>query len=279
MSIALAERFENCPLCTTPAVQAESYKIAPCTAHPLYKPALPPTMRWLRCRECAHVFTETYWSDEGERVLFASTLPYQMPDTTQSEHLRNLWAPTVAAVAERLCETRSRERVFGAFGNDRARWLDVGFGNGALVMVADEFGFAASGVDVRSEPVERMHALGYAAICANFDRLDLPHTLAVLSMADALEHMRDPHAALDKARSMLDADGLLYISCPNSETSTWRLWEAANTNPYWGELEHYHNFSRASLFRLLDRHGFGVVHYGVSARYYSCMEITARKRA
>ena len=27
------------------------------------------------------------------------------------------------------------------------------------------------------------------------------------------------------------------------------------------------------------QHGFDVIHYGVSARYHSCMEITARKRA
>ena len=51
-----------------------------------------------------------------------------------------------------------------------------------------------------------------------------------------------------------------------------------NTNPYWGELEHYHNFSRDRLFALLDDSGFAVVDYDVSVRYYSCMEIIARKR-
>ncbi len=278
MTAPLAKRFERCPLCAAPVEQGEPYKVATCTAHPLYNPALPATLRWQRCGECGHIFTESYWSDAGERVLFASALPWQTPDTTQSERLRNLWAPTVTAVAERLCATRGRENVFGTIGDKRPRWLDVGFGNGALVMAADEFGFDATGIDVRSEPVERMQALGYAGICARFDKVELDGSVDVLSMADALEHMPDPHAALEKSRALLYGEGLLYISCPNSETSTWRLWEAAGTNPYWGELEHYHNFSRSSLLALLDRHGFGVVHYGVSARYYSCMEITARKR-
>lgn len=96
-------------------------------------------------------------------------------------------------------------------------------------------------------------------------------------MADVLEHMPEPRPALDKARSMLSPDGLVYVSCPNSEASTWRSWERTNTNPYWAEIEHYHNFSRTKLVELLDAHGFRVVDYYVSARYYSCMEVIARR--
>jgi 2-polyprenyl-3-methyl-5-hydroxy-6-metoxy-1,4-benzoquinol methylase len=273
------QRFIACPLCDTPVDSAEVYKVSDASSHPLYKPELPSLLRWLRCHGCDHVFTENYWNEEGERLLFSSALAYQLPDSSQSEYLRKLWAPVVRSIANRLSETRTRERVFGAGGGERPRWIDVGFGNGGLVMTADEFGFASIGVDVRAEAVQRLAALGYGAICARFEELEIDRSLAVLSMADALEHMPDPRAALRKAHAMLDADGLLYLSCPNSETSTWRLWDQTNTNPYWAELEHYHNFSRASMLALLDAHGFNVVNYDVSVRYYSCMEITARKRA
>jgi 2-polyprenyl-3-methyl-5-hydroxy-6-metoxy-1,4-benzoquinol methylase len=117
------------------------------------------------------------------------------------------------------------------------------------------------------------------AICSTFEDLTIVEPLAVLSMADVLEHMPAPRAALDKVRSMLAPDGLFYVSCPNSESSTWRLWEDANTNPYWAEIEHYHNFSRRKLIELLEEHGFRVIDYCVSARYYSCMEITARRHS
>lgn len=276
---ALSHRFELCPLCDAPVDSCESFKVADSSHHPLYKPQLPASMCWLRCSRCSHVFTQSYWSDEGERIVFSSSLPHQVPDTSQSEHVRNTWAPTVRHVAERLCETRTRADVFSARGHRRPQWLDVGFGNGGLVMTADEFGFAAIGADVRAEAVQRLQNLGYRAICAKFEQLQIDRPVSVLSMADVLEHMPAPRAALRKVHTMLEPDGLLYISCPNTETATWRLWELAGTNPYWGELEHYHNFSRDKLIELLDAHGFTVVDYGVSVRYYSCMEITARKRA
>jgi SAM-dependent methyltransferase len=269
--------FSLCPLCDAAVDSAEEFKVANASSHPSYKPELPAMMRWLRCRSCSHVFTESYRSEEGDRVLFSSTLPHQLPNATQSEYLRNLWAPTVHRVAERLSETRDRATVFGVQGVNQPRWADIGFGNGGLIMTAGEFGFAATGVDARAEPVERLKALGYAAICSAFENLAIEEPLSVLSMADVLEHMPAPRAAIDKVHALLEADGLFYLSCPNSETSTWRLWEEANTNPYWGELEHYHNFSRSKLLQLLNDHGFRVIDYFVSARYYSCMEIIARK--
>ena len=273
----LTRRFGHCPLCDAPTDSAEVFKVADASTHPSYKPELPATMRWLRCHSCGHVFTESYRSEHGDAVLYSSTLPHQLPDATQSEHFRNLWAPTVHRVAQRLSETRDLPAVFGAQAAKKPRWVDIGFGNGGLIMTAGEFGFAATGVDARAEPVARLQTLGYAAICSPFENLAIEAPVAVLSMADVLEHMPAPRPAIDKVHAMLEADGLFYLSCPNSETSTWRLWEEANTNPYWGELEHYHNFSRSKLLQLLNDHGFRVIDYYVSARYYSCMEIIARK--
>lgn len=275
----LMHRFTHCPLCDASADAAEVVKVADASSHPSYKPELPSTMRWLRCHRCEHVFTDGYRSELGDRVLFSSGLPHQLPDASQSEHQRNLWAPTVHRVARCLSETRRSVNFHVPNEADRPRWADIGFGSGGLVMTASEFGFHAVGVDTRPEAVKRLRELGYDAICSAFELLTIDEPLDVLSMADVLEHMPAPRAALDKVRSMLVPDGLFYVSCPNSETSTWRLWETTNTNPYWSELEHYHNFSRTELTELLDEHDLEVIDYYVSARYFSCMEITARRRS
>jgi hypothetical protein len=50
-------------------------------------------------------------------------------------------------------------------------------------------------------------------------------------------------------------------------------------NPYWGEIEHYHNFGRRRLYALLEEHGFEPARYGVSFRYRACMEVIARRSA
>lgn len=267
----LTLRFAKCPLCDAPVSSAKVVKTADVSRHPSYKPELPEVIRWLRCGACEHVFTEEHRTEAGDRILFSSVLPHQMPNASQSEHQRNVWAPTVRRVAGHLARSTAAE------GGRRPRWADIGFGGGGLVMTADEFGFEAIGVDARPEPVKGLQSLGYEAICSAFEDLSLDEPLDVLSMADVLEHIPAPRAALDKVRTMLTPNGLFYVSCPNSETSTWRLWEQSNTNPYWGEIEHYHNFSRTKLVALLAEHGLRVVDYYVSARYYSCMELVAQR--
>jgi protein O-GlcNAc transferase len=51
-----------------------------------------------------------------------------------------------------------------------------------------------------------------------------------------------------------------------------------NTEPYWGEMERYHNFSRTRLYALLQSHGFEPVRHGTSERYWVCMEVVAVKQ-
>jgi predicted SAM-dependent methyltransferase len=98
-------------------------------------------------------------------------------------------------------------------------------------------------------------------------------------MADVLEHMPFPRPALAHAHEIMNDGGLLFVSMPNSDSFLWRSLDAAERNPYWAEIEHYHNFGRRRLYRLLEQHGFVPRRYGVSYRYVACMEVIAQKAA
>jgi hypothetical protein len=99
----------------------------------------------------------------------------------------------------------------------------------------------------------------------------------VITMADVLEHMPYPRLGIRKARALIAADGsrdgVLFVSCPNMDSAAWRSMEP---NPYWWEVEHYHNFTRDSLYRLLREEGFAPDSYAVSRRYRAGMEVIAR---
>jgi predicted SAM-dependent methyltransferase len=97
-------------------------------------------------------------------------------------------------------------------------------------------------------------------------------------MADVLEHMPFPDKALQHVYKLLEVGGVLFISMPNMVSQLWRTMDQQNINPYWGEIEHYHNFGRGRLFSLLEDCGFQDCRYGVSKRYRACMEITALRR-
>ena len=95
---------------------------------------------------------------------------------------------------------------------------------------------------------------------------------------DVLEHIPDPKQVLRFLNKNMSKGGCLLLSMPNKQNILWKLLTLQSENPYFGELEHYHNFSRTSLYYLLESCGFTPVSYGVSERYRCCMEIVATKK-
>lgn len=251
--------FAACPLCADK--RFARLRTGDCSRHPLYRPVVAPVMTWMRCEGCGHVFTDGHFSPEVAAEIFQRTNPGQQPGA-QFEQNRMISARIVERVARHVSE---------------GTWLDVGFGNGSLLFTAQEWGYAPMGLDLRPSSVEALQRLGVEARCADLTTLDEPGRFAVISLADVLEHMPFPKEGLAAAHRLLRPDGVLFVSMPNYDCMAWRLLDAGNANPYWGELEHFHNFSRARLCAVLDEEGFEPLHYAVSERYRVCMEVTARR--
>jgi len=195
--------------------------------------------------------------------IFSSANPHQLPGSNPH--------------GSRAIAARMVERVIHYAGKTQGRWLDVGFGNGALLGTAEEYGFSVVGLDLRQQAVDLMRIDGIEAHVLEFDAYQPKTALSVISMADVLEHMPFPKIALQHAHRLLECDGLIFVSMPNSDCYAWRMLDRLNSNPYWGELEHYHNFGKQRLYSLLEQHGFSPISYGISERYYLCMEVIARK--
>lgn len=251
--------YASCPLCGCRS--SRSLGRFDCTAYPTYKAALPAWIHWLRCEGCAHVHTDGHFNAAALDLLLQDSHPGQEPGA-QAEWNRNLWSRLVTKVAAL---------------KPAGRWLDVGFGNGALLFAAAEWGYATLGLDLRPATVAGLCALGFEGHCRPLAEHQDPDGFDVLSLCDTLEHAPFPAAELDHARRLLKPDGLLVLSMPNMDCMAWRLLDAEGANPYWCELEHYHNFTRARLCALLEERGFEPVLYGVSDRYRLGMEVVARK--
>jgi 2-polyprenyl-3-methyl-5-hydroxy-6-metoxy-1,4-benzoquinol methylase len=272
--------YDACPLCGCEAItDLAAYD---CSSHPLYKPQLPREMRWCECYECKHVFTDGYFGPEALEALFSSTHDYQQPGH-EPEKGRMVWASIVERVTAlregRLLAPGAGTVAAWAVGQSLGRWLDVGFGNGALLCDAQEWGYEPLGIDLRRTSVEKLAALGVPARCVALEALDEPGAFSVISLADVLEHMPFPKRALEHARKLLDVDGLLFVAMPNMDMVSWRELDRARRNPFWIEIEHYHNFSRRRLHALLAEVGLSPVWYGVSHRYRCAMEVIARRTA
>lgn len=262
-AIAFPERvaYDACPLCG--ASDFELDRVADCSRHPSWKPPLSAKMTWNRCNSCEHGFVDGHFTPEA-RAILSDHVPAALRPGDNIEGNRKLSSLIVDKVLAR---------------KSGGRWLDVGFGNGSLLFTAEEYGFEVLGLDQRLQAVEELTALGVRARCTDLcDVADIP-LVDVVSMSDHLLSAPYPQDTLRAAYRALAPDGVLFLSVPNTETLLWNRWTAQNTNPYWAEIWHHHNFGRRRLFATLEDIGFDRLQYGVSARFRCGMEVLAQKPA
>lgn len=270
--MVLQEPYPACPLCDGPS---QLLGVADCTSHALWHDALPRTIDWMRCDRCTHVHTRHYWTQAGLAEVFRNAHPIQQANPgVGPDAKRATWSPVVERVS----------RLLGGYGQAMntsrpATWVDVGCGDGGLVMTAADFGFDAIGLDARAESVSRIRSLGGAAQQGDFMQVGFAAPPDVLSMMDVLEHMPYPARALARVAQLVRPGGVLVVSMPDMNCSSWRAMDAANVNPYWLEFEHHHNFSRKRLTALLQQSGFDVAGFAIPTRYKAQMELYAIPRA
>lgn len=251
--------YVGCPLCGASEVKATLK--ADCSRHPLFLPGIPPEICWLQCGACEHVYTDGYHSKEALRHILGGVNEHQTIGVDIEKH--------------RLVSARMVEKILPTVS--KGFWCDIGFGNAALLLTAQEYGFVPVGIDLRRDNVEALKGLGVEAHCVDLAEFRQPSRFAVVSMCDVLEHMPYPAESLRLVHALLDDHGVLLVSMPNMDSIFWAIADTLDTNPYWGELEHYHNFGKQQLYRLLRNTGFEPIRYGISERYRFCMEVVAKK--
>ena len=251
--------YEACPLCNSPDIAL--HKEADCTRHPSYDATLPPTISWCRCSSCDHVFTQGYFAPEADGPIFANAAPDQA--VGHEAEARRVGAARIVGHVARYKP-----------GGD---WLDIGFGDGSLLFTAQEWGFHAVGVDQQFGRAEAVKNFGYESYRTPVEKLDFPGRFSVVSMAGRLHCLPFPRTALDAVHRLLKPGGVLFVSMPNMGTMVWRLRDVGGNNPAWGDIEHYHNFTRDRLYALLQTHGFKPAAYTVGELGHSIMEVIAVK--
>lgn len=131
--------------------------------------------------------------------------------------------------------------------------LDIGGGNGYVSQK-----LAALGLDVALLEPGRTGALNAHrqrgldnVICATVEEAGLPPgSFGALGMFDVIEHVQDDHAFLADAASLLQPDGMLYLTVP---CYGW-LWSEADV-----EAGHFRRHTRQSLQALLGD-GFDIAY-------------------
>jgi len=113
-------------------------------------------------------------------------------------------------------------------GADRYRqlghWLDVGFGEGALLRAAEAHGWQCAGIEVSPHALAFGHARGWRVLDAKeADQQIEARAFDVVTLVEVVEHVVDPVQMLRRAVAWLRPGGLLFLTTPNGDSLNRRL--------------------------------------------------------
>lgn len=146
-------------------------------------------------------------------------------------------------------------QLIKGYANDTKSLLDIGAGTGDFLLAAKNRGWSVEGVepnrDARMRSREKRMEL-------RSDMNALPKKeFQVITLWHVLEHLPDLENQIVKFRWHLEDEGTMLIAVPN-----YRSYDARHYKEYWAAYDvprHLWHFSRTSMERLFDRHGFKVV--------------------
>lgn len=138
------------------------------------------------------------------------------------------------------------------------RHLDVGCATGDFMLLCESHGTRSTGIELSEAAARRCRERGLEVIQGDLVDHDFAgRTFDLVTYNGVLEHVPDPHAHLVKVRSLLAPQGkLVILGIPSIESAGFWL-----AKERWIGLDtprHIHQFSPASLRRLLETAGFMV---------------------
>lgn len=131
---------------------------------------------------------------------------------------------------------------------------DVGCGTGVVSRFLSKNNFVAVGIEPSHAGAAASARRGVLCFQASLEQLALPESsVNNLSMFDVLEHLDNRARTLKEIHRLLNQGGHLVLTVP---ALTW-LWSQFDT-----EAGHYLRYSKRSIRRELESHGFDIVRSG-----------------
>jgi len=136
------------------------------------------------------------------------------------------------------------------------RLLDIGAGTGAFVEAASAV-FDVEGVELASGVAAAAAAKGLPILCGDFLSMEFPKkSYDIVTLWDVLASLRDPHAALERCRSLVRDGGHVVMTLPMIDSLAARVLK--RTWPLLIPPVNLHFFSRRSVIFLANHHGLDV---------------------
>jgi 2-polyprenyl-3-methyl-5-hydroxy-6-metoxy-1,4-benzoquinol methylase len=228
----------------------------------------------VRCEGCGLVYVTPRFTQVKIKRLFDAFSKGDREGIRSETGLAPPWEEESPREKERYeeCLHFLRRRL----PSERRRLLDVGAGNGNLVLRAKDMGFAPFAFDVMPEHIERLgreHGIE-GVVAPRLVEANLPsESFDAVTLWDVLEHLPRPTANLQEIHRVMRPGGMLTMKTPNydwlmlkarlvSRLSGLHVLQEAKVVTEFGLFApevHLYNFTVKTLKRLLGKCGFEVM--------------------
>lgn len=134
--------------------------------------------------------------------------------------------------------------------------LDVGCNEGRGLEFYRGSGFTAEGLELNSKAAEVARGKGFTVYGSTLERFATGNKYDVVVLSNVLEHSLNPREMLEHIHRLLNSNGQVWISCPNS-----RSWLRSLFGRFWINWHvpfHIVHFSSRTLADMLEKSGFEV---------------------
>jgi ubiquinone/menaquinone biosynthesis C-methylase UbiE len=173
---------------------------------------------------------------------------------------------------------RRHLRQMARYQPNKGSLLEVGCAYGLFLDEARAHFANTTGVDICEVPTTyAKEKLQLDVHCADFDQIDFgTQRYDVICLWDTIEHLGNPEVYLKKATSLLNEDGMIFLTTGDIGSLNARV-RGAN----WRQIHppsHLHYFSSRTITLLLNRLGMEVVGIETTAYYHTVFNIFASIR-
>ena len=138
----------------------------------------------------------------------------------------------------------------------RGQLLDVGCNEGRGLVFYSMNGFSPEGLELNERAAKSARMAGFIVHTKPIEEFQPAKLFDVVVLSNVIEHSLNPKEMLKNVRRILKPEGLLLISCPNSQSWLRCLFRRSWIN--WHVPFHLFHFSSKTLNQLLKSSGFEI---------------------
>ncbi len=172
---------------------------------------------YVLCRVCRLVYQSPRPKYDQHFIDAAYASYYQYTENVQLNDFTDIRQSSVHMFKKEI-------DYIGKYDTRKTAVLDIGSGMGTFLYAAKSLYREAIGLDVSKQMASFVEQqLGVKVFVQQFENFQCQSKLSLIHTSHVLEHIPDPNAWLQKARSLLEEKGILVINVPHKFSLSDRL--------------------------------------------------------